>query len=46
MAGIKLAFGAADSFNPGKVFPSSKGCGEVSSRMKAAIAKVGPDAFV
>ncbi|MEE8346773.1 MAG: FAD-linked oxidase C-terminal domain-containing protein, partial [Dehalococcoidia bacterium] len=46
MAGVKLAFGATESFNPGKVFPSSKGCGEVSSRMKAAIAKVGPDAFV
>ena len=46
MVSIKLAFGATDLFNPGKVFPSSKGCGEVSSRMKAAIAKVGPDAYV
>ena len=46
MARVKLAFGATDSFNPGKIFPSSKGCGEVSSRMKAAIAKVGPDAYV
>ncbi|KKL19628.1 hypothetical protein LCGC14_2463570, partial [marine sediment metagenome] len=46
MAGVKLAFGATDAFNPGKMFPSSKGCGEVSSRMKAAIAKVGPDAYV
>lgn len=46
MARVKLAFGAGDAFNPGKVFPSSKGCGEVSSRMKAAIAKVGPDAYV
>jgi hypothetical protein len=46
MARLKLAFGAADSFNPGKMFPSSKGCGEVSSRMRAAIAKIGPDAYV
>ncbi|MEX0683120.1 MAG: FAD-linked oxidase C-terminal domain-containing protein [Dehalococcoidia bacterium] len=46
MARVKLAFGAADSFNPGKMFPSSKGCGEVSSRMRSAIAKVGADAYV
>ncbi len=46
MAGLKLAFGAADGFNPEKVFPSAKGCGEVSSRMRSAIAKVGPDAYV
>jgi glycolate oxidase len=46
MSRLKLAFGAADGFNPGKVFPTSKGCGEVSSRMKAAFAKVGPDAYV
>ena len=46
MARLKLAFGAGEGFNPGKVFPTSKGCGEVSSRMRAAIAKVGPDAYV
>ena len=46
MARIKRAFGAEGSFNPGKMFPSSKGCGEVSSRMRAAIARVGPDAYV
>jgi glycolate oxidase len=46
MARLKLAFGSADRFNPGKVFPTSKGCGEVTSRMKAALAKVGPDAYV
>ncbi len=46
MARVKLAFAAGDAFNPGKVFPSSKGCGEVSSRMRAAIAKAGPDAYV
>jgi glycolate oxidase len=46
MARVKAAFGAGEGFNPGKVFPSSKGCGEVSSRMKAAVARVGPDAYV
>lgn len=46
MARLKRAFGASDGFNPGKIFPTSKGCGEVSSRMRAAIAKVGPDAYV
>ncbi len=46
MARLKNAFGATDAFNPGKVFPTSKGCGEVSSRMRAAIAKVGPEAYV
>lgn len=46
MSRLKRAFGAGDSFNPGKVFPTSKGCGEVTSRMKAAIAKVGPGAYV
>jgi glycolate oxidase len=46
MSRLKLAFGSTDSFNPGKIFPTSKGCGEVSSRMRAAIAKVGPDAYV
>ena len=37
---------ASEAFNPGKVFPTSKGCGEVSSRMRAAMAKVGPGAYV
>jgi glycolate oxidase len=46
MGRLKSAFRAGEGFNPGKVFPSSKGCGEVSSRMKAAIAKVGPGAYV
>jgi len=46
MGRLKRAFGAADGFNPGKIFPTSKGCGEVSSRMRAAIAKVGPGAYV
>ena len=46
MGRLKTAFGAAEGFNPGKVFPTAKGCGEVSSRMRAAVAKVGPDAYV
>jgi glycolate oxidase len=46
MSRLKAAFGATQLFNPGKVFPTTKGCGEVSSRMKAALAKVGPDAYV
>jgi glycolate oxidase len=46
MRRLKLAFSSEEGFNPGKVFPTSKGCGEVSSRMKAAIAKVGPNAYV
>jgi glycolate oxidase len=46
MRRLKRAFGAGERFNPGKVFPTSKGCGEVSSRMRAAIARVGPDAYV
>jgi glycolate oxidase len=46
MADLKEAFGAGHGFNPGKIFPSHKGCGEVSSRLRAAIAKVGPDAYV
>jgi glycolate oxidase len=46
MGRVKRAFGAADGFNPGKIFPTSKGCGEVSSRMRTAIAKVGPGAYV
>jgi len=46
MSRLKAAFGASDAFNPGKIFPTSKGCGEVSSRMRAAIAKVGAGAYV
>lgn len=46
MARLKAAFGADETLNPGKMFPTSKGCGEVSSRMRAAVANVGPDAYV
>ncbi len=46
MSRLKRAFGTNERFNPGKVFPTSRGCGEVTSRMRAAIAKVGPGAYV
>jgi glycolate oxidase len=43
MAGLKTAFGADERFNPCKAFPTSKGCGEVHSKVLQAF---GPDAFV
>jgi glycolate oxidase len=46
MSRLKAAFGAGEGFNPGKIFPTSKGCGELSSRMRAAIGRLGPDAYV
>lgn len=46
MSRLKAAFGAGEGFNPGKVFPTTRGCGELSSRMKSAIARAGPEAYV
>ncbi len=46
MSRLKAAFGAGESFNPAKVFPTNRGCGEVSSRMRSAIARAGPEAYV
>jgi glycolate oxidase len=43
MSRLKLAFGAGESFNPCKAFPTSKGCGEVQSKVVQAF---GPDAYV
>ncbi len=43
---LKAAFGSDGALNPEKIFPTSKGCGEVSSRMRAAIAKAGPGAYI
>jgi glycolate oxidase len=43
MSKLKAAFGAGESFNPCKAFPTSKGCGEVRSK---AIQSFGPDAYV
>jgi glycolate oxidase len=43
MSKLKLAFGADESFNPCKAFPTSKGCGEVHSKVIQAF---GPDAYI
>jgi glycolate oxidase len=43
MSRLKTAFGAGESFNPCKAFPTSKGCGEVHSK---AVQALGPDAYV
>jgi glycolate oxidase len=43
MSRLKAAFGAGESFNPCKAFPTSKGCGEVHSK---AVAAFGADAYV
>jgi glycolate oxidase len=47
MAKIKQAFGANELFNPCKVLPTGKGCGEVSqANIEQLMAKVGPEAYV
>ena len=47
MAKVKAAFGSNDLYNPCKIFPTGKGCGEVSqSQVQRVIAQVGPDAYV
>jgi glycolate oxidase len=43
MSRLKAAFGAGESFNPCKAFPTTKGCGEVHSK---AVQALGPDAYV
>ena len=43
MSRLKAAFGAGESFNPCKAFPTSKGCGEVHSRVVRAF---GEDGYV
>jgi glycolate oxidase len=43
MGKLKTAFGAHDYFNPCKAFPTSKGCGEVHSKVVQAF---GADAYV
>jgi glycolate oxidase len=43
MSKLKSAFGAGESFNPCKAFPTSKGCGEVHSKVAQA---VGADMYV
>jgi glycolate oxidase len=43
MLRLKTAFGAGESFNPCKAFPTSKGCGELQARV---IQSFGPDAYI
>jgi glycolate oxidase len=43
MSRLKAAFGAGESFNPCKAFPTSKGCGEVHSKI---VQSFGPDGYV
>jgi len=47
MAKLKTAFAAGDRYNPCKVFPTHRGCGEVTSaRAQATAAAVGGDVYV
>jgi len=46
MASLKVAFGAGESFNPGKIFPSDADRGEGSSRMRSVVERAGPNAYV
>ena len=47
MAKVKAAFGSNELFNPCKMFPTGKGCGEVSqSQVQRVIAQAGPDAYI
>jgi glycolate oxidase len=43
MSKLKSAFGAGERFNPCKAFPTSKGCGEVHSKV---LQSFGPDAYI
>ncbi len=45
MAGLKIAFGAGESLNPGKIFPDGDGR-KFSFQGRSAIERVGPDAYV
>jgi glycolate oxidase len=44
MSLLKLAFETKDLLNPGKVFPTGAGCGDISQAR--AIARVGPGAYI
>jgi len=37
MAGLKQCFDPHELFNPGKVFPSGRGCGELAALRRAGI---------
>jgi glycolate oxidase len=38
MAGLRRSFDPLELFNPGKVFPARKGCGELAELRQQAIA--------
>jgi glycolate oxidase len=44
MSRLKTVFGAGELFNPGKVFPTAEGSGEVSQEQ--IIRNMGPDAYI
>jgi glycolate oxidase len=47
MARLKTAFGAGELYNPCKAFPTSKGCGEVTSaRVQRLASALGDDVYV
>lgn len=47
MAKVKAAFNSNELYNPCKLFPTGKGCGEVSqTKMQYELARIGPDAYV
>lgn len=47
MMKVKAAFGANELYNPCKIFPTGKGCGEVTrQQFERVAAQLGPDAYV
>jgi glycolate oxidase len=46
MTRIQVAFASEERFNPGKIFPAAVGSGETTSRQRAVIRSLGPDAYV
>ena len=47
MARLKAAFGSTDLYNPCKLLPTGKGCGEVTqAQVQRVVAQAGPDAYI
>ncbi|MGB2694802.1 MAG: FAD-linked oxidase C-terminal domain-containing protein [Dehalococcoidia bacterium] len=47
MAKVKAAFGSNELYNPCKLLPTGKGCGEVSqTKIQHTMAQLGPDAYI
>ncbi len=47
MANVKTAFGGNDLYNPCKIFPTGKGCGEVNqTKIEHVMKQIGPDAYI